>query len=68
MTEETEWSKLIPSPRSKFLTVACNECGNKQVVFDHAKIVVKCNICGAVLAKPKGGKASITARILEFLE
>ncbi len=61
----TDWSKLIPKPRSSFLLVECNECGNKQVVFDHAKIVVECLVCGATLARPRGGKAEILGKVLE---
>jgi len=64
---EVDWSKLIPKPRSKFLLVQCNECGHRQVVFDHAKIEVKCQVCGATLAIPKGGKAKILGRVLEGL-
>ncbi len=53
---------LIPTPRSKFIQVICNECGNRQIVFDHAKIEVKCNVCGAVLCRPSGGKAILLAK------
>jgi small subunit ribosomal protein S27e len=62
------WEGLIPRPRSKFIQVICNECGNRQVVFDHAKIVVKCLVCGAVLARPAGGKAVILAKKERVLE
>ncbi|HIQ30373.1 MAG TPA: 30S ribosomal protein S27e [Candidatus Caldiarchaeum subterraneum] len=65
---ETDWSRLIPKPRSKFLLVVCNECNNKQVVFDSAKIEVKCNVCGAPIAYPSGGKAIITGKIVEAYE
>jgi len=64
---EIDWEKLIPKPRSRFLLVQCNECGHKQVVFDHAKLEVKCQVCGAILATPKGGKAKILGRVLETL-
>lgn len=62
------WRGLIPSPQSKFLIVTCNECGNNQIVFDSAKIIVKCNVCGAVLAKPSGGKAIILGKKERTLE
>ncbi|MEM0440266.1 MAG: 30S ribosomal protein S27e [Candidatus Caldarchaeum sp.] len=62
------WSKYIPSPRSRFLIVSCNECGNSQIVFDSAKTVVKCNVCGAVLARPSGGKAIILGKKERTLE
>jgi len=64
---EIDWEKLIPKPRSRFLLVQCNECGHKQVVFDHAKLEVKCQVCGATLATPKGGKAKILGRVSETL-
>ena len=62
---ETEWAKLIPKPRSSFLLVQCNECGHRQVVFDHAKTEVACQVCGSILAKPTGGKAEILGKVLE---
>jgi len=62
------WEKYIPTPRSRFVQVICNECGNKQVIFDSAKTVVKCLVCGAVLAEPTGGKAHIIAKKERVLE
>nr|AOZ56167.1 ribosomal protein S27E [uncultured korarchaeote] len=56
--------ELIPLPKSKFLKVECPNCGNEQVIFSHAKSVVKCLICDNTLAIPKGGKADIKAKIL----
>ncbi|MEM1976609.1 MAG: 30S ribosomal protein S27e [Nitrososphaerota archaeon] len=64
---EVDWEKLIPKPRSRFLLVQCNECGHRQILFDHAKMEVKCQVCSAPLATPKGGKARILGRILEVL-
>ncbi|MEM1583465.1 MAG: 30S ribosomal protein S27e [Nitrososphaerota archaeon] len=62
---ETEWSRLILKPRSAFLLVQCNECGHRQTVFDHAKTEVYCQVCGAILAKPRGGKAEILGKVVE---
>jgi len=62
---EIDWSKLIPKPKSSFLLVQCGECGNKQIIFNHAKTLVKCQVCGAILAEPRGGKAKILGKILE---
>lgn len=62
---EVDWSKLIPKPRSSFLVVQCNECGHRQAVFDYAKIEVSCNVCGALLAKPRGGKAEILGKVVD---
>jgi small subunit ribosomal protein S27e len=55
-------------PRSKFLKVKCNDCGNEQVIFDHASSVVKCLVCDKTLAIPKGGKAEIKTQILEIVD
>lgn len=64
---EVDWEKLIPKPKSRFVFVECVECGHKQVIFDSAKIEVKCQVCGSTLALPRGGKAKITGKILERL-
>jgi len=50
---------LIPQPKSKFIRVKCNVCGNEQTIFDHATFPVRCLVCGAVLVKPTGGKAQL---------
>ncbi len=64
----SEWEKLIPKPRSKFLRVKCPDCGNEQIVFSHATNVVHCNICGATLAEPSGGKAEIKGEIVAVMD
>jgi len=64
----SEWEKLIPRPRSTFLRVKCSECGNEQIVFSHATNIVRCNVCGAVIAEPTGGKAAIKGEIITALE
>jgi small subunit ribosomal protein S27e len=46
-------------PKSRFLKVKCKKCRNEQIVFDKAAMVVKCLVCGAVLAEPTGGLAII---------
>jgi len=64
----SEWERLLPRPRSKFLRVKCPDCGNEQVVFSQATRVVKCNVCGAVLAEPTGGKTAIKGDVVTALE
>ncbi len=59
----SEWDKLIPRPKSKFLEVECPNCNNTQVVFSHSSRIVKCHICGEILAKPSGGKAIIKGEV-----
>jgi small subunit ribosomal protein S27e len=56
-------ASLVPQPRSRFLLVSCQSCGNRQVVFDHAKVVVKCLVCQEPLALPRGGKSKILGKV-----
>ncbi len=51
---------------SKFLSVECNKCHKKSVVFGSATGPVACE-CGEPLVSPTGGKATVTAKILEVL-
>lgn len=55
-------------PKSKFLEVKCKDCENTQVVFNKASTQVNCQVCGATLANPSGGKAIINATITGVLE
>ena len=64
----SEWDKLIPKPRSRFLRIKCPDCGNEQFVFSHATTSVYCNVCGAVLAEASGGKAAIKGEITAVLD
>ena len=59
---------MIPTPASRFLRVKCEDCGNEQVVFDRPSSVVLCQVCGATLAKPTGGKAVIRGEVLGAVE
>ena len=54
-------------PKSKFIKVRCKKCKNEQVIFGKASTKVKSLKCGGRLAKPKGGKASIKAKVKEVL-
>lgn len=53
--------------RGKFAKIKCKDCSNEQIVFLHASTPVKCEICGATIAKPTGGKAEIRGDIVEIL-
>jgi small subunit ribosomal protein S27e len=64
----TEWNKLIPKPRSKFLRVKCLKCGNEQLLFSNAVNKVTCNVCGETLAEPTGGRAKVKGEILTAFE
>lgn len=50
-------------PKSKFLEVKCKDCENTQLIFSKASTQVTCQVCGATLAFPTGGKARIVASI-----
>jgi len=64
----SEWERLLPRPRSRFIRVKCPDCGNEQMVFDHVASSVKCNVCGAVLAEPTGGKTAVKGEIVASQE
>ncbi len=50
--------------KSGFLKVKC-ECGETKVIFGKLSTVAKCDKCDAVLGNPTGGKAAISAEIVE---
>lgn len=50
--------------KSGFLKVKC-ECGNEQVLFGSLASEVKCTKCDKVIGQPTGGKAAISADIVE---
>tara|TARA_B100001245_G_C22825287_1_gene397043 strand:- start:253 stop:450 length:198 start_codon:yes stop_codon:yes gene_type:complete len=56
---------LIPSPRSKYVSVQCTSCGNEQIIFSAATINIKCTSCDKLLAEKTGGKIKIFANILK---
>jgi small subunit ribosomal protein S27e len=53
---------------SEFVKVKCKECKNEQVIFGKAASEVKCLVCGAVLAKPTGGRSQVDAKVLRTVE
>ena len=55
----SEWNRLIPKPKSNFLRVRCRKCNNEQDIFGSPVNKVTCNVCGALLAEPSGGKAKL---------
>lgn len=58
----------LPKPESHFIQIQCPDCGNEQVVFDHASTTVTCLVCGATIVHPKGGKAEIKGEIVKVVE
>ncbi len=53
---------------SKFVKVRCAKCKNEQVIFGNASSRVQCLVCNKEVATPTGGRARISARVLEVLE
>jgi small subunit ribosomal protein S27e len=39
-----------------FVKIKCLKCNNEQNVFSKPVTVVKCLVCGEVIAEPNGGK------------
>ena len=44
------------------------EVCNEQIVFSHAVNRVYCNVCGAELTEPSGGKAIIKGEVVAVFE
>jgi small subunit ribosomal protein S27e len=55
-------------PKSKFLKVKCNDCSAEQVIFGSAASSAKCLVCGKTLVHSTGGKAKVTAKIIQVLD
>ena len=64
----SDWNKLIPKPRSVFLRVKCQKCGNEQLIFSNVVNKITCNVCQETLATPTGGRAKLNAEVLTILE
>ncbi|MCK5026541.1 MAG: 30S ribosomal protein S27e [Nanoarchaeota archaeon] len=60
--------KKIKEPASRFIKIRCPKCKNEQIMFGKSSSIIKCLVCGKVLAEPTGGKSKVKARILEVLE
>ena len=58
----------IAKPKSKFLKVLCTKCKNEQTIFNKSASKVKCLVCGAELAEPKGGKAKVKTKVIQVME
>ena len=54
-------------PKNRFIKVRCQACKNEQIIFEGATTKVKCLVCNAIIAEPKGGKAQLKARLVEVL-
>lgn len=58
----------IPKPRTKFLRVKCNSCGNEQVIFSAASSKVRCLVCNHELADTAASKIRLKTKIIKVLE
>lgn len=61
-------SIMMPKPRSAFLSVQCEKCGEKVVVFSHTTTNISCKSCGELLAEKSGSLAIITGKVLGALD
>lgn len=59
---------MIKETKSKFIKVRCTKCKNEQIIFSHASTPIGCLVCNNEVAVPRGGRAEISARVLEVLE
>jgi len=59
---------MTDTPKSKYVKVKCPDCGNEQPLFARAATPVTCLVCGATLAKPTGGLASLRGEVVGALE
>ena len=55
-------------PRSGFIKVKCPDCGNEQIMFWRTNTTVNCQVCGATLATPTGGKAHLKGELVGVLQ
>jgi small subunit ribosomal protein S27e len=59
---------MIPKPRSNFLSLQCEKCSEKAVVFSHTTTNINCKSCGEPLAEKSGSKAIMLGKVLEVLD
>ncbi len=58
----------VPSPKTRFLKVKCNGCGNEQVVFNAPATKVHCLACNKELILPAASKGIVKAKVLKVIE
>ncbi len=59
---------LIPKPKTKFLRVKCNGCGNEQTIFSAASSKVKCLACNQELAQTTASKIIMKTKVLKVFD
>lgn len=60
--------ELIPKPKTKFIRVKCNGCGNEQIIFSAAASDVKCTVCNQLLAKSGASTIYLKAKVVKEME
>ncbi|MEO9321044.1 MAG: 30S ribosomal protein S27e [Nitrososphaera sp.] len=58
----------IPKPRSNFVNVQCEKCGEQAIIFTHTTQDIPCKKCGEPLAQRSGSKALIFGKVLGSLD
>jgi small subunit ribosomal protein S27e len=51
---------------SKFIKIRCPKCKNEQTIYGNSSTLVTCLVCSRELVYPTGGKAKISARVLDI--
>lgn len=57
-------TKQVAEKYPKFVKIKCQDCGNEQTAFRKPATEVSCNVCGANVIKPSGGKGIIRGTIV----
>ena len=55
-------------PPPRFVAVKCADCGNEQILFRRAAVIVTCQVCGSTLAEPTGGVATLRGEVVRAVE
>jgi small subunit ribosomal protein S27e len=58
----------VPKPRSNFVSVQCEKCGEQAIVFTHTTADIPCKKCGELIAERSGSKAIILGKVLGTMD
>jgi small subunit ribosomal protein S27e len=58
---------MAEKKKAQFLKIKC-VCSNEQIIFEHAKIPIKCLVCNEILAIPTGGKIKIDEKKAKIIQ
>ena len=58
----------IPTPKSNFLRVTCQNCGKEIVVFSHTTTEIKCKNCKTLIAESTGSRAKLHSKEFKKLD